>query len=187
MLGGAGTASTPVFTFVTDTDTGMRRQGADSLSLIAGAVEGIRVTESGSAITIILNGTTQIKQVITETTVAANVIAATECGTTFFLDDASGVGYASTLPAAVDGCRFKFIVHTPVGTTDYTVATDSGDDVITGLLNEGNTNLACDTEDLVEFDNAAGAAGDWIEVVSDGTLWFLEGQSFGAGFTCSKT
>jgi hypothetical protein len=53
-------ATTPTFTFTGDIDTGLSRQGADAVSLTAGAIEGIRVTESGSAITTTLNGNTEI-------------------------------------------------------------------------------------------------------------------------------
>ena len=42
--GSASTSTNPAFTFASDTDTGVGRQGADTLSLIAGGVEGIRVT-----------------------------------------------------------------------------------------------------------------------------------------------
>ncbi len=42
------TGTSPAFTFNGDTDTGMGKNGADELSLIAGGIEGIRVTETAS-------------------------------------------------------------------------------------------------------------------------------------------
>jgi len=44
----AGTATTPTFTFLTDTITGVGRAGTNQLSLIAGGVEGIRVEATNS-------------------------------------------------------------------------------------------------------------------------------------------
>ena len=50
-------ATVPPFTFVGDGDTGVGRAAADQLSLIAGGVEGIRITESAAAITAVdING-----------------------------------------------------------------------------------------------------------------------------------
>jgi len=43
----AASASVPVYTFNNDTDTGLSRQGTDAVSLIAGGIEGLRVTETG--------------------------------------------------------------------------------------------------------------------------------------------
>ena len=52
----AGTVGSPAFTFVGDTDTGIYRATTDALSLVAGGVEGIRVTESAAAISVNLYG-----------------------------------------------------------------------------------------------------------------------------------
>jgi len=43
-------ATNPVFSFLGDLDTGVGRSGTNALSLIAGGVEGIRIIESGAAI-----------------------------------------------------------------------------------------------------------------------------------------
>lgn len=53
----AATSTTPnLITSKADTDTGIGRAADDQLSLIAGAVEGIRITESGAAITVDISG-----------------------------------------------------------------------------------------------------------------------------------
>lgn len=44
------TSTLPVFVFGSDTDTGIGRAGADALSLIAGGVEGVRLTELNGGI-----------------------------------------------------------------------------------------------------------------------------------------
>lgn len=53
-----GTAGAPSYSFNSDLDTGITRTVADQLSLIAGGVEGIRVTEAAAVITNTLFGTT---------------------------------------------------------------------------------------------------------------------------------
>jgi len=53
----ASTSTTPALTFTSDEDTGIGHAAADALSLIAGGVEGIRITENSSKIDEIkLNG-----------------------------------------------------------------------------------------------------------------------------------
>ncbi|MFC1622991.1 beta strand repeat-containing protein [Patescibacteria group bacterium] len=51
LLLGSGGATSPVYSFGDDGNTGIGRADADQLSLIAGGIEGLRITESGSAIT----------------------------------------------------------------------------------------------------------------------------------------
>ena len=55
-----GSATNPVFSLYGDLDTGVGSSGDDILSLIAGGVEGIRVTEAAGAITTQMTGTTNI-------------------------------------------------------------------------------------------------------------------------------
>jgi len=52
-----GSATNPVFSLYGDLDTGVGSSGDDALSLIAGGVEGIRITETAGAITTDLIGT----------------------------------------------------------------------------------------------------------------------------------
>ena len=52
MINETASATNPVWAFDADTDTGVGRAGADQLSLIAGGVEGIRITETSSQILV---------------------------------------------------------------------------------------------------------------------------------------
>lgn len=56
----ASSLTFPAHTFLADTNTGMHRSGDDQVSLVAGGIEGIRVTEVASAITINLFGDTNL-------------------------------------------------------------------------------------------------------------------------------
>jgi len=55
-----GSATIPIFSFWNDLDTGVGKAAADSFTLIAGAVEAARITETDSNITIDLKGTVAI-------------------------------------------------------------------------------------------------------------------------------
>ncbi len=55
------TATNPVHTFGSDEDTGLGRAGVDALSLIAGGVEGLRVTEVGGIVSTEIFGDLELE------------------------------------------------------------------------------------------------------------------------------
>lgn len=110
-----------------------------------------------------------------ETVAATNVITAAESGSVFVLSAATE--FASTLPAPAAGLNFKFVIGAaPVGAS-YTVATNGGDNVIEGLAVVNGATVAAANEDTITFTASAAVVGDWCEVVSDGTSWFVSGQA----------
>lgn len=126
-----------------------------------------------------------------ESVTTTNVIAASESGTTYFLKAVAG--FASTLPAPAAGLHFKFIVGTSPTSNGYTIATNGGTNIIIGGINE----LEVDTNDdgpysaigdLITFVANVAVVGDWCEVISDGTSWFLTGQTNAdGGITIAST
>lgn len=60
----------------------------------------------------------------TEVVAAANVIAADESGSVFFLNDATE--FASTLPAMAAGLHYTFIVTGAPSGASYTITTNGG-------------------------------------------------------------
>lgn len=121
-----------------------------------------------------------------EDVTAANTITYSECGTTYFLNSATE--FASTLPAPEAGCTFKFIVRAaPVGTA-YTVVTSGGSNLIDGIAVVNGASVACANEDTITFTAGAAVSGDWVELVSDGTNWYVTGiASAATGIACSAT
>lgn len=128
-----------------------------------------------------------------ETVTATNVITAAECGTTFFLSSATE--FVSTLPALSTvsaGCYFKFVVVGAPVDASYTILTSSLENFLYGGINElevdtgddGPTQAAGDTITVVD---GAALRGDYVEMISDGTSWYLSGQSNGdGGFTITQ-
>lgn len=116
----------------------------------------------------------------TETVTAANVITASETGKTFFL--ALAGGFASTLPAPAAGLKFRFIVSVSP-TTAYTIVTNGSANIIKGGTIEiaGTASPYINNGDLITFVANTAVVGDWVELVSDGTSWFLSGMSSADG------
>lgn len=121
-----------------------------------------------------------------EDVTAANTLTQAECGMVMTLNAATE--FASTLPAPEAGCFFKFIVAAaPVGTA-YTIVTSGGSDLIDGTTVVNGAVIGCVNEDTVTFTASAAISGDWVELWSDGTNWYVTGQAFAAtGIACSAT
>jgi hypothetical protein len=123
-----------------------------------------------------------------EDTTAVNTLIYTECGKTIWLNSATE--FATTLPAVTDlgGCKFKFIVKAaPVGTA-YTIVTNGGSNLIDGIVVVNGASVSCVDEDTLTFTASAAISGDWVEVVTDGTNWYVEGTGNAAtAIACSAT
>lgn len=114
-----------------------------------------------------------------EVVAATNVITAAESGTTFVLSSATE--FVSTLPAPAAGLNYKFIVGAAPSGASYTVVTASNATIIQGLVVVNGATVAGANEDTITFADGAAAVGDWVEVISDGTNWYVSGQGAGAG------
>ena len=113
---------------------------------------------------------------------AATTLTVEDSGKVFFLDDAAG--YAITLPPVADaaGCYYKFILAQETATTDWVITAQTA--VLQGsLLQAGLVQLvAADTTINIEL--GVDVVGDWLEVTSNGTDWFVWGvASEAATFT----
>lgn len=109
----------------------------------------------------------------TEDVTTTNVITAAENGKTFFLN--ATTGFVSTLPAPAAGLRFKFIVKLVPTSGNCTVVTAASANVIQGNLMVASTVVPAIGEDSINFVASTTDIGDYCEVISDGTSWFLQG------------
>ena len=101
-----------------------------------------------------------------------------DSGKTYMLENT--VARTITLPAVKAGLKFKFVVTD--STAASTIATSEGTSLIKGGIllataweTLAGTTLTAATDNVI---------GDWVELVCDGTYWYISGQSGHAnGFT----
>jgi len=117
---------------------------------------------------------------------AAVSLSPGDSGKVFFLDTATG--YTVTLPSIADaeaGFNCKFIVKTAPSSGTYVITEKTSADtnvVITNGINE----LEVDTSDdgpsntghtTITFADGVAIAGDYVELLCDGTNWYATGQT----------
>ena len=146
---------------------------ADADDTIVGA--GAAQTLTNKTLTSPVINTPTVKD-LTEVVTATNVIAATETGTTFFLNSATE--FVSTLPAPAAGLKFSFVVTAAPSGASYTIVTNSSANIIKGQAYTVDVNSATDTDfetsggDTISFVDAKAVAGDRVDLICDGTNWF---------------
>ena len=108
----------------------------------------------------------------------ARILTDSDAGKTYFLNAAGG--FSVTLPTPRAGIGFEFIVKT-APTTDYVIETAADAKIFYGKVFTSDTNAALDatteiggaSKILLEANTAK--VGDSIEVLSDGTYWYVNG------------
>jgi hypothetical protein len=116
--------------------------------------------------------------VANETTTATDTLTSADAGKTIFLNSATE--YVTTLPAPAAGMKFRFVVKAAPSGAAYTVVTGSSANVIYGQVASAEdaagsvaTTAASDT---ITFVDGKAIIGDYVEVVSDGTNWYVSGM-----------
>ena len=132
------------------------------------------------------DGATVISGVLSDSEDVAdtgNVIAATECGKMFFLNDATED--ASILPAisaTPAGCWFEFYTTAAPSGASYTIVTgNTHENLLYGSVVEAETDTGDDgpvaqAQDTITLVDGQFLIGDVIRIVSDGGRWFVNGQ-----------
>lgn len=144
-------------------------------------VDGVAINASAAEINMACDNSANV-----ETVAATNAITAAESGATFVLSSATE--FASTLPAPAVGLRYKFIIGAAPSGASYTVVTTSGANIIEGTAVVAGAATPAVNEDTITFTDGAAAVGDWVEVISDGTSWFVTGianAATGIAFTAT--
>lgn len=122
-----------------------------------------------------------------QTITAIKAVSAAESGTTFFINNATG--FATTLPAPAAGLRYKFVSKLANTSGNHTVVTTSSANIIAGFAANaaGAAVTPLGDGDTISFVANQSVAGDQVEVVSDGTSWFMSGfAQVAAGITLTK-
>ena len=107
----------------------------------------------------------------------AKTLTALDNGVTYIMTAAAGK--TITLPAPAAGLKFKFVVGLAFATTNWIVKVNGG--VINGPLVVNGAALPAVAETQINFALAAEALGDYVELVSDGTNWFVSGCGNASG------
>jgi|TARA_Y100000015_G_C2367946_1_gene78495 hypothetical protein len=108
-----------------------------------------------------------------ETVTATGSLNLSDSGKVFRI---SGTGYTLTLPAPTAGWKAKFVVAAAFS-TDFVVQSPADNrDTINGGVMVNGAIVEADAVDRVTFEDDAESIGDYIEIHSDGTSYFLWGN-----------
>jgi len=113
------------------------------------------------------------------TPTAAFALTALQSGIDVFLNAAAG--FAITLPLPAAGLRYRFTTAAAFATTNFTVVTNGGANLFQGGADVNSTEVLAAAQDSINFVATAETIGDYIELWSDGTSWFITGRGAQAG------
>lgn len=107
-----------------------------------------------------------------ETITGAYTVVAADNGKTFVLNAAAGA--AITLPAPSAGFKLKFITGANFATTDWVITATGA--IMFGSVQEAGAQQTVSGATTINLELAAEAVGDYIELQSDGTNWYVNGM-----------
>ena len=111
---------------------------------------------------------------------AAKTLVDQDGGKVFYLNAAAGK--AITLPSvALSGFKAKFVVGALFATTNFTVKTVTGENVLFGGAIVNSVFVATGGDNQINFVATAESIGDHIAIESDGTNWYVSGVAKNAG------
>ena len=92
----------------------------------------------------------------------------------------ASAGVTVTLPAVESGLNFRFVVANAFDTSNYIIDSAEGDN-IDGILVVNGASVAASGEDQINFVASAESVGDFIDIWSDGSKWYVWGIGNSAG------
>ena len=104
-----------------------------------------------------------------ETATAAKTLTAKDDGKTIVI---TGTGYTYTLPAPSAGMSFRFVVQAAFA-TNFVVA--GGNSLLHGSMDVNSARVNATGASNINFVATAETIGDWAEIWSDGTNWYVNG------------
>lgn len=124
-----------------------------------------------------LTGSLGTLSILTPT--VATILTAAQSGSNVMLNAAAG--FEITLPAVAAGLYFRFTVAAAFATTNFTVVTPALADLINGGATVVGADVPASAEDTISFVASAENLGDFVDVWSDGTSWFVNGRGTTTG------
>lgn len=125
------------------------------------------------------DGTSVASNMGAEILTATRTVRPEESGKTFFLNSATE--FVTTLPAPALGLKFRFVVKAAPSGASYTIVTSGSANIIKGQVYTVDVNSATDPDfetsggDTISLVDAKAVAGDQVDLVCDGTNWFMQG------------
>ena len=158
------------------------------LGATAGTTPAISISDSGSSVL-----TTTVDNMIAsyETGDSPNgdtTLTLADCGSTQFIGAA---GDDFTLPTPTAGCIIDFVVDAAWATTAMTIITATSANILYGITTEAETDTnddgpACAGNDTITLSESLETIGDWLQLRSNGTNWYVRGVAkLDGAFACS--
>ena len=114
-----------------------------------------------------------------EAVTGATTLTAEDSGKVLILKAAAGAQITLPAVATSAGLRFKFIVGLAFATTNWTVK--AATNVIEGGIDVNSSNVPAVNENTISFVASAESVGDFIDLVCDGTNWYVSGNATTTG------
>ena len=116
---------------------------------------------------------------VVENITGAITLNAEDSGKVFILKAAAGAQITLPAVASSTGQNYRFIVGQLFATTAWTIKAASN--VIQGGVIVNSTNVPAADENTITFSASADTVGDYVDLVSDGTNWYVNGLGTAAG------
>lgn len=139
------------------------------------------------AITGTLNGKEGYTDLNLTATVTTTLTAAMS-GETFYFGGVSSTAFVLPATSTAAGTYYKFVVDSAMS-TDCTIQTAGGANIIEGALIVAGAVVDCDAEDTLTFVADGENLGDFVELRSNGTNWFIgaSGALTSSKLTCTTS
>jgi len=116
---------------------------------------------------------------VVENITGAITLDAEDSSKVFILKAAAGAQITLPAVASSAGQNYRFIVGQLFATTAWTIKAASN--VIQGGVNVNSVNVPGADENTITFAHAADTVGDYVDLVCDGTNWYVSGLGTASG------
>lgn len=122
----------------------------------------------------------------TVTTTVSSTLTSADAGKTFFVTSVSSTEYYLPASNTASGLNYKFVVGGAL-TGDLVIKTHAAEKVIEGALIVAGAVVDCAAEHTITFVADGANVGDYVELYSDGTYWYIgdSGALTGSKLTCT--
>ena len=118
----------------------------------------------------------QQRRYVTQTISSNTTLTEADSGQIISVNGAAGAPNITLPRATTAGLWFRFVLSD--NTTDVDIIQgDAGDELVGSIMCLSNKDTGTGSDTKITFVASTALAGDWVEVVSDGSDWLVSGQS----------